>query len=599
MSRKRTATFLFIACYFLLSGNFFCQASPINVDSLINKIALMDDSHEKAMQYINLAAQIKKDQPDRALYYSRLALALANQLQSVEACAMSNKILGEIFEIKHIYQPTINYYLISIKHYKSLENHLELARLYIKLGQIYISNNFDYEQGLAHFNKALDHAAIIEADKETATAYNAIGGIYYFQKDYKSAFQFFQKALVIRKELGDQVEIAASLNNVGEIYRLQGDFDQALEHYNQAIIINENFQHHKNLAVNYLNKGLIASAKSDAVEARLFFKKSVELNRLSNDTVALIRSMTSYGNFFNQINESDEAIQVFEEMKELSVLSQNFEGQRDADFGLSHAFEQQGNLVKAFAHFRNYAQLKDSLFNREKADQLDELHTRFSLDIKEKELEIKDNQIALLKREKEIFRFRQVMLLLSLLLLIIIATLFYSRMQLKHRKNRILLEKEAALSKARHSLAEHELRLKTNELTNFALHLVEKNKFLIELKKELKKLRNTPVDAREERIKELTINVQQNINLQKDLEEFQQNIDQVNSAFFEKLKSRFPNLTKNESNLCAMLRMNLSSKEIASLNNISIRAVEMGRYRLRKKFGLPPDQTICEFLEQL
>jgi tetratricopeptide (TPR) repeat protein len=590
--------FLSLCCFYFVSQS-FAQQNQYYVDSLISSIANLEDGNDKVAHYNLLATYLKDADPDRALYYSRQALSLANQLQSVESCAISNKVMGEIFEVKHVYQPSINYYLISIKHFKSLGDHLELARLYNKLGHIYVSNHFDYEQGMEHFNKALEHAAHVSAEKEKANALNAIGGIYYYRLDYANAYHYFQEALKIRKQIGDEIEIAASLNNVGEIYRLNGDFEKALDHYNQAIQINEKFHHHKNLAVNYLNKGLIASEMEDVTQAKMFFEKSVSLNYQAQDTIAMIKSMTEFGNYFNKFGNSDKAIAMFIDVKQLSEIAQLVEGQRDADHGLSIAYEQKGNINKAFEHFRSFTHLKDSLFNRSKADQLDELHTRFSLDIKEKELEIKDNQIALLKREKEIFRFRQLFLLLSLIVLVIIAILFYSRLQLKHKKNRILLEKEAALSKARHELAEHELRLKTNDLTNFALHLIEKNKFLFELKKELKKLRSTPFDEREERIKELSINVQQNINLQKDLEEFQQNIDQVNAAFFEKLKTRYPNLTKNEINLCAMLRMNLSSKEIASLNNISIRAVEMGRYRLRKKFGLAAEKTICEFLEDL
>ena len=116
---------------------------------------------------------------------------------------------------------------------------------------------------------------------------------------------------------------------------------------------------------------------------------------------------------------------------------------------------------------------------------------------------------------------------------------------------------------------------------------------------ELKNLKNAPAEEREERIKELALNVQQSINLQKDLDDFQNNIDHVNSSFYRKLKQKFPTLTKNEERLCAMLRLNLSSKEIAALNNISIRAVEMGRYRLRKKFDIPSTTALSDFLQEL
>jgi DNA-binding CsgD family transcriptional regulator len=63
--------------------------------------------------------------------------------------------------------------------------------------------------------------------------------------------------------------------------------------------------------------------------------------------------------------------------------------------------------------------------------------------------------------------------------------------------------------------------------------------------------------------------------------------------------AKFPDLHKNERKLCAYLRLGLSSKEIASLLNISLRSVETFRYRLRKKLGLQPRESITDFVQRL
>ena len=70
----------------------------------------------------------------------------------------------------------------------------------------------------------------------------------------------------------------------------------------------------------------------------------------------------------------------------------------------------------------------------------------------------------------------------------------------------------------------------------------------------------------------------------------------VNSDFFNKLKDQHPDLTPNELKLCAYLKMNLSTKEIAQLMNITIKAVEVGRYRLRKKLAIKPDINLYDYL---
>lgn len=574
------------------------KPQPFISDSLVAVLTLLDDSAEKVSTLNALALFYSESDPERALYYSKKALSLANQLQNVEACAFSNMVMGQLFEINHNFQPTINYYLISIKHFQKLNNNQQLAKLYNKLGQIYITNNYDYNQGMSYFNKALENASLCNDKKEMALAYNSIGGIFYYQQDYTAAAEYFQTAYNLRKQLGDQKDIAASLNNIGEIYRLKKDYTMALDYYNQAITINEKYNLLANLAVNYRNMGLIYSALNDAKNAESFFKKSAEFDRKSQNTDGVIKSLLELGKHYNHSNQFDMAIRAYLDAVELSFEKDDLSGLRDAHEGLSMAFEKKENLKKAFEHFKLYTAFKDSIFDRNKAEMLDEMKTRFALDLKEKELELKDNEIALLQRESKITNFQQLLLLLSLLLLAIVAILINGKLQSRNKKSKLLLLQKEAINKAREELMQAELKSKSSELTNFALHLGEKNKFLHELKTELKNLRNTPVEEREARIKELTLNVQQNLQIQKDLDEFQKTVDLSNKEFFHKLKKSFPELTKNEERLCAMLRLNLSSKEIAALNNTSIRAVEMGRYRLRKKLQLDPEQNITTFLQE-
>ena len=77
---------------------------------------------------------------------------------------------------------------------------------------------------------------------------------------------------------------------------------------------------------------------------------------------------------------------------------------------------------------------------------------------------------------------------------------------------------------------------------------------------------------------------------------FEQHFDQVHENFLKRIKEIHPGLTPKDLKICAYLRMNLSSKEIAPLLNISVRGVEISRYRLRKKLGLERDDNLIEYL---
>ncbi len=140
---------------------------------------------------------------------------------------------------------------------------------------------------------------------------------------------------------------------------------------------------------------------------------------------------------------------------------------------------------------------------------------------------------------------------------------------------------------------------RNTELENFALHIVQKNDFLQDIKSKFKKLRVNASDKNAEEIKDLNLKINQALRLNKELEKFRERVDDVNSHFFNLLSENYPKLTEKEKRLCALLKLNLSSKEIASLNNISEGAVTMARYRLRKKIALTTDESLAEFFQKL
>ena len=100
-------------------------------------------------------------------------------------------------------------------------------------------------------------------------------------------------------------------------------------------------------------------------------------------------------------------------------------------------------------------------------------------------------------------------------------------------------------------------------------------------------------------LKMLTRKIDQDLNPKEDWEKFERYFDEVQGDFISRLKEKHPQLSPKDLKLCAYLRMNLSSKEIASLLNITPRGVEIHRYRLRKKLNLSRETNLVEFLMDL
>ncbi|NOQ25166.1 MAG: hypothetical protein GQ564_07360 [Bacteroidales bacterium] len=144
-----------------------------------------------------------------------------------------------------------------------------------------------------------------------------------------------------------------------------------------------------------------------------------------------------------------------------------------------------------------------------------------------------------------------------------------------------------------------EVELKTKELASYAMQITQKNESLFEIKEQLKHISKKVNPDAQKYLQKLIRNIEQNTNPKDDWDKFEVYFDQVYEDFTKRIRDQFSNLTPNDIKLCAYLRMNLSTKEIAPLLNISIRGVEISRYRLRKKLNLPKNENLIDFMMSL
>jgi len=165
------------------------------------------------------------------------------------------------------------------------------------------------------------------------------------------------------------------------------------------------------------------------------------------------------------------------------------------------------------------------------------------------------------------------------------------RLQYLHQLEMEKAEKE--LVQLRNEKLEAEINHKNTQLASTTMHLVQKGEILGKVKEQMLKLKKQ-TDADE--LKSIIKTLGEEDRLDDQWEQFSIHFDTVHADFLSILKSKFPGLTPNELKLCAYLRMNLSTKEMAQLMNISVRGVEISRYRLRKKLGIPTEMNLFDFL---
>jgi len=164
------------------------------------------------------------------------------------------------------------------------------------------------------------------------------------------------------------------------------------------------------------------------------------------------------------------------------------------------------------------------------------------------------------------------------------------------RANEDRLKTELNFKKLQEEKLHHELETKSRELTTNALHIIQKNEFLESLKAQLKEIKKSQNEAFGKKVKKIIKSIDYNFNLDDDWQEFESIFQQVHEDFFEHLRKDYPNLTSAEIRLCAMLRLNLNSKDIATIMGISQDSLRISRYRLRKKLGVDKGGNLYSFI---
>ncbi len=213
--------------------------------------------------------------------------------------------------------------------------------------------------------------------------------------------------------------------------------------------------------------------------------------------------------------------------------------------------------------------------------------------------------------------FAYVIYVILLIIIIIISVYFirkriiYLKIREENFQRKKFLEREKELQREalisekevirlRNDKLRQEMRMKNKELADSTMQKIHKNKFLINLKSELNRIFIETSDVRlKTRVKKVVKKIDNDINNENNWKIFETHFSNVHEEFLTSLKQEYPKISPAELRLCACLRMNISTKEIASLLNISVRGVEASRYRLRKTINLDRKTNLTDFILSL
>ncbi len=538
--------------------------------------------------------------------------------------ARAKTLIAQHYVSERNYTAALHAFSESLEMRKVAGDSLGMANNLINLGNIcYIDGRM--AEATDYFYRAMRITDNLENKPLKATVLKNISNVYMRQRQYNIALDYLQQALDIHRASGLDTEKSDVLMNMGIVYYKLDSLETAKGFLEQSLEIKLDLQTDLPDLINiYNNLGVIAQELGDNDTAIQYYTSNLEVARLINDRQAEAFALNNLGSRKMAIGDTaslsllNESLEISRSLGLRKLVLTNYDN-------LQQYHSRFGNFEQAYALSIKYRLLNDSIFNEESAARIIELQTQYNTEMKEKENE-------LLRNQSSIQQLRIIMLSISAGAIALIAVLFIILFGLKSkslRQTRLLIRKEKELNDIEREknqqeyqhlqavlfaeeqinrLQKEQIQQKNKKLSTSALHIINKNELLNNIRnvaqgitgisnqnvaQENTGISNQSTTAPAEQLIQM---IDANINLDEQWDQFKAHFESVHTDFFKRLTERFPNLTHNELKLAAYLRMNLSSKEIAQMLNISIESATTKRYRLRKKLGLKKEENLVAFL---
>ena len=501
------------------------------VDSLILKLAEAKEDTSRVNILLRLSSIYLNNDPRKAESYISKALGLATQTKYHEGIANANYLMALLFKDSDIglCEELLEKALVSAE--KTPDPKI-LAKIYNLKGIISLSNKMsDQAFGMMRKALALEISAHIPSDSLLPVFIQNIGRMYLGKGNVVMAKKYFQDAIRISLETKTKRQLAFPFMNLGTLYANNNQPDSGLYYYMLSLKNAKENNYNRILPELYNNLSDFYLIKADTIETIHYAKLAVET----------------------------------------ATFNLNYDEKTLALYRLFSIYNKQHKPELAIQYLMQYVNLKDTISQNKQ---------RHSTDMAALKLKFQNskviNDLKLRKQKVTIY----ITAFFSLLLLIAGGSVIYIH-KLKNKHRQMIIDSLTERNKG----LEKEITYKSQELTNNMLLLAQRNELLRDVIQRVRDLQHsTPrefTDKLNDLINELKFSLRSDI-----WELFEKEFLGVHPAFFQNLTRNHPELTPKEKRLCALLRLNLNSKEISEITHLNNESVMKARTRLRKHFDL-------------
>jgi tetratricopeptide (TPR) repeat protein len=532
---------------------------------------------------------------DSAMVHYQRAMTINDELGREWGKASVMFQIGAVHRFKSEFTRAIDYFQSASDIFEKNNDSISLAKSLESIGACY--NQMRYKaMAMEHYLKAIEIYELRENQEGIIRGYNHIGTMLLLNHEYKKALEYLEKALPYTKTSGDK-------NNISSLYSLMagchvglGNYDMVLEFADHALELREHVSNtpYGNPRPLYY-KGEAYRLLKNYPKALEFYKKVLGYNTIkTKKSIVFADDYNAMAQTYKMVGEFDSAVVNAKKAISLSKELSHLEGQIKGKTILASIAESQSNNGQAYIYYKELLALKDSFALMENDIRAEELKTIYETERKERMLGQQKLKINILEQEKLLHKIQRIAMIVGLFFVILVSVLFVRVSKQKVKKSKL---------KARYSYLEKlkiddELARKRRELATITLDLAKKNKVMQELKQTIVTwMDGSDFEVDQEQGKQVLLKkIDEQLREQDNWEYFKQSFEKVHPDFYMRIKQKYPELTQNDLRMLSFLKMNLSSREIAHILNITNEGVKKAKYRLRKKMDLDSDDSMHDVL---
>lgn len=440
----------------------------------------------------------------------------------------------------------------------------------------------EFPQALRRYHNALQLQESLGSQSGVAVLLNDIGAVRTEIGDYHGAMEYFLRSLELRRQHNaDPLAEASVLMSLGNVHNELDNPAEALRCFSEALATGQSLGNERLIAIASSNIGLAYQYLGSFKPALEYHTLSLELSRKTNNHQAEGNAIHNIGFCFYHLQQYAQAAKHLTQSLQLHRAMGNAQSQARDLYLLGAIHQAQGDFAKAAQHYRQGIEIAEKIgTNRNLCD----LHRSLS-----ELLQQRRRYAEALWHHQEYHRIfttvfsEESQRSLSQLTL---------QQQLEHQRH------EAEMLRLKNEQLEMMMRHRESELSGMALQLVQKNELIMWFKQEVRTiLQQTRANVRG--LGETLLGeIDRRTHDERQWEMFERKLAETQHDFTRSLARRFPSLTPTELRVCSLLKINLSSKEVASILNVTEEAIAAHRNHIRKKLGVAETEDLPLVLQK-